>query len=54
MIAAVSFALLVVVAVGYVLAPLIVPAAPEETVCPACGGRLTEGMNFCAGCGRSL
>ena len=53
MIAAVSFALLVAIAIGYVLAPLIRPATPAESVCPACGSRLAEEMNFCAACGRA-
>lgn len=54
MIATISFALLAVIAVGYVLAPLIFPATPEPPVCRSCGARVAETMKYCAGCGRAV
>ena len=54
MIAAGSFAVLVVLALAYVLAPLIIPRQDEASVCRECGAGLGEGMNYCAGCGRAV
>jgi predicted amidophosphoribosyltransferase len=50
MIAMAVGAALALLALGYVLYPLLAPG-PE---CPACGARIEAGARFCGGCGSQL
>ena len=54
MIATISFALLVVIAVGYVLLPLIAPRADGRRTCRGCGAALPDAGNYCIACGQPL
>ena len=55
MIAAISFALLVVLALGWVLAPMMLGTAGSAPLqCSRCGAESAEGMTYCARCGERL
>lgn len=55
MIAAICLALLVVLALGWVLAPMLLTAAgPVPIRCDQCGADVEDGMAFCARCGWKL
>ena len=43
-------AVIALLAIGYVLHPLLVPGAP----CAECGARSGAGARFCGRCGRQL
>ena len=51
MIATIAFAALVLIALAYVLSPLIVPEKTERRACAGCGRALRENDNYCVACG---
>ena len=54
MIAGISFALLVLVALGYVMMPIAMPGNRTPANCVRCGAARGEGERYCAACGLSM
>lgn len=51
MIAGISFALLVLVALGYVMMPIVMAGRRSPTSCARCGAVRGEEERYCASCG---